>query len=40
VRELGCTDVQGYFYSRPVPIRDLLKLEMFAKQAKKGTAAA
>jgi EAL domain-containing protein (putative c-di-GMP-specific phosphodiesterase class I) len=40
VRELGCTDVQGYFYSRPVPIRDLLKLEMFAKQAKKDTAAA
>jgi diguanylate cyclase (GGDEF)-like protein len=40
VRELGCTDVQGYFYSRPVPIRDLLKLEMFAKCAKKDTAAA
>jgi len=40
VRELGCTDVQGYFYSRPVPIRDLLKLEMFAKHAKKDTAAA
>jgi diguanylate cyclase (GGDEF)-like protein len=23
VRELGCTDVQGYFYSPPVPARDL-----------------
>ncbi len=23
VRRLGCTDVQGFFYSRPVPVRDL-----------------
>jgi diguanylate cyclase (GGDEF)-like protein len=23
VRELGCTDVQGYFYSRPVPVEEL-----------------
>jgi len=25
VRRLGCTDVQGFFYSRPVPVRDLTK---------------
>jgi EAL domain-containing protein (putative c-di-GMP-specific phosphodiesterase class I) len=30
VRELGCTDVQGFFYSPPVPLRDLAKI--FAKQ--------
>jgi EAL domain-containing protein (putative c-di-GMP-specific phosphodiesterase class I) len=40
VRELGCTDVQGYFYSRPVPVRELVKLSMFTKRANKGTAAA
>jgi diguanylate cyclase (GGDEF)-like protein len=40
VRELGCTDVQGYFYSPPVPIRQLLKLKMFAKQVNKGIAVA
>jgi EAL domain-containing protein (putative c-di-GMP-specific phosphodiesterase class I) len=26
VRELGCTDVQGFFYSRPVPVRELMKI--------------
>ena len=26
VRALGCTDVQGFLYSRPVPVRDLTKL--------------
>jgi EAL domain-containing protein (putative c-di-GMP-specific phosphodiesterase class I) len=26
VRELGCTDVQGFFYSPPVPIRELAKI--------------
>jgi diguanylate cyclase (GGDEF)-like protein len=26
VRRLGCTDVQGFFYSRPVPARELAKL--------------
>jgi diguanylate cyclase (GGDEF)-like protein len=26
VRRLGCTDVQGFFYSPPVPARDLAKL--------------
>ena len=26
VRELGCTDVQGYFYSPPVPLRELVKI--------------
>jgi len=25
VRELGCTEVQGFFYSEPVPIAELLK---------------
>jgi diguanylate cyclase (GGDEF)-like protein len=30
VRELGCTDVQGFFYSPPVPMRELAKI--FAKQ--------
>jgi diguanylate cyclase (GGDEF)-like protein len=26
VRALGCTDVQGFYYSRPVPARELAKL--------------
>jgi diguanylate cyclase (GGDEF)-like protein len=26
VRRLGCTDVQGFFYSRPVPARELAQL--------------
>jgi diguanylate cyclase (GGDEF)-like protein len=30
VRRLGCTDVQGFFYSPPVPARDLAKI--LAKQ--------
>jgi diguanylate cyclase (GGDEF)-like protein len=30
VRELGCTDVQGHFYSPPVPARELAAI--FAKQ--------
>jgi EAL domain-containing protein (putative c-di-GMP-specific phosphodiesterase class I) len=25
VRELGCTEVQGYFYSPPVPLAELMK---------------
>jgi diguanylate cyclase (GGDEF)-like protein len=31
VRELGCTDVQGHFYSPPVPARELAAI--FAKQS-------
>jgi predicted signal transduction protein with EAL and GGDEF domain len=38
VRELGCTDVQGYFYSPPVPANELATL--FAKQSKGGAAVA
>jgi EAL domain-containing protein (putative c-di-GMP-specific phosphodiesterase class I) len=26
VRNLGCTDVQGFYYSPPVPVRELSKL--------------
>jgi EAL domain-containing protein (putative c-di-GMP-specific phosphodiesterase class I) len=26
VRELGCTDVQGFFYSPPVPMRELAQI--------------
>src|ERR1700691_2391475 len=26
VRRLGCTDVQGFFYSPPVPVRELSKM--------------
>jgi EAL domain-containing protein (putative c-di-GMP-specific phosphodiesterase class I) len=40
VRELGCTDVQGYFYSRPVPVRELLNLKMFGSQASANVVAA
>jgi diguanylate cyclase (GGDEF)-like protein len=38
VRELGCTDVQGFFYSPPVPLRELAKI--FAKHHGQGVAAA
>jgi EAL domain-containing protein (putative c-di-GMP-specific phosphodiesterase class I) len=38
VRELGCTDVQGYFYSPPIPARELA--EMFAKQSASDIVAA
>jgi EAL domain-containing protein (putative c-di-GMP-specific phosphodiesterase class I) len=38
VRELGCTDVQGYFYSPPVPLRELA--DIFAKHHGQGVAAA
>jgi diguanylate cyclase (GGDEF)-like protein len=38
VRQLGCTHVQGYFYSPPVPLRELGRL--FAKHAVKAVAAA
>jgi EAL domain-containing protein (putative c-di-GMP-specific phosphodiesterase class I) len=38
VRELGCTDVQGYFYSPPIPAKELATL--FAKQSKGGAAVA
>jgi EAL domain-containing protein (putative c-di-GMP-specific phosphodiesterase class I) len=26
VRNLGCTDVQGFFYSPPVPVSELTRL--------------
>jgi len=38
VRQLGCTHVQGYFYSPPVPVQELGKL--FAKHVGKSVAAA
>jgi diguanylate cyclase (GGDEF)-like protein len=38
VRELGCTDVQGYFYSPPVPAKDLAAI--FAKRSEGGSAVA
>jgi diguanylate cyclase (GGDEF)-like protein len=38
VRELGCTDVQGFFYSPPVPLHELAKI--FAKYHGQGVAAA
>jgi diguanylate cyclase (GGDEF)-like protein len=38
VRRLGCTDVQGFFYSPPVPASELPKL--FAEQAGRKVAAA
>jgi diguanylate cyclase (GGDEF)-like protein len=38
VRRLGCTDVQGFFYSRPVPARDLA--QFLAKQSGRKVAAA
>jgi EAL domain-containing protein (putative c-di-GMP-specific phosphodiesterase class I) len=38
VRELGCTDVQGYFYSKPVPVEDLTK--MFARRSVRRAAVA
>jgi diguanylate cyclase (GGDEF)-like protein len=38
VRELGCTDVQGHFYSPPVPARELAAI--FARQSGSGSAVA
>jgi diguanylate cyclase (GGDEF)-like protein len=38
VRELGCTDVQGFFYSKPVPVEELTK--MFSKSPVRMIAAA
>jgi diguanylate cyclase (GGDEF)-like protein len=38
VRNLGCTDVQGFYYSPPVPARELAKI--LAKKADRNTAAA
>jgi EAL domain-containing protein (putative c-di-GMP-specific phosphodiesterase class I) len=38
VGELGCTDVQGHFYSPAVPARELAAI--FAKQAGSGSAVA
>jgi diguanylate cyclase (GGDEF)-like protein len=38
VRNLGCTDVQGFFYSPPVPVRDLAMI--LAKQPTTKVAAA
>ena len=37
VRELGCTEVQGYFYSPPVPLAELMKT--LAEAEKKAAAA-
>jgi diguanylate cyclase (GGDEF)-like protein len=38
VRELGCTDVQGYFYSKPVPVEELTR--MFARFSARRAAVA
>ena len=38
VRELGCTDVQGFYYSPPVQVQQLG--ELFAKYSSKDVAAA
>jgi diguanylate cyclase (GGDEF)-like protein len=38
VRELGCTDVQGHFYSPPVPAKELA--EILAKRSAGGSAVA
>ena len=38
VRELGCTDVQGHFYSPPIPARELAAF--FAKRSEGGSAVA
>jgi diguanylate cyclase (GGDEF)-like protein len=38
VRSLGCTDVQGFYYSPPVPMRELT--EILAKHPQKKVAAA
>ena len=38
VRRLGCTDVQGFLYSRPVPARELAKF--LSKQVGRKVAAA
>jgi len=38
VRALGCTDVQGFFYSPPLPVAELTR--MFAKRPTRTVAAA
>jgi EAL domain-containing protein (putative c-di-GMP-specific phosphodiesterase class I) len=38
VRELGCTDVQGFFYSKPLPVEQLTM--MFSGPPAKKVAAA
>jgi len=38
VRDLGCTDVQGFYYSPPVPVRELSKI--LAEKNGRKTAAA
>jgi diguanylate cyclase (GGDEF)-like protein len=38
VRELGCTDVQGYFYSKPVPVEELTR--MFSRSTVRRAAVA
>jgi EAL domain-containing protein (putative c-di-GMP-specific phosphodiesterase class I) len=38
VRSLGCTDVQGFYYSRPVPVHELA--DIFARHSGKKIAAA
>jgi diguanylate cyclase (GGDEF)-like protein len=41
VRKLGCTDVQGFFYSPPVPLRELTKVLATGHRAKeRGTKTA
>jgi EAL domain-containing protein (putative c-di-GMP-specific phosphodiesterase class I) len=37
VRKLGCTDVQGFFYSPPVPVHELTKI--LAAEEPRGSAA-
>jgi diguanylate cyclase (GGDEF)-like protein len=38
IQHLGCTEMQGYFYSRPVPVKDLARLFTPARAAS-GSAA-
>jgi diguanylate cyclase (GGDEF)-like protein len=42
VRDLGCTDVQGFYYSPPVPVRELMKIigKKAGKKAGKSIVAA
>ena len=39
VRKLGCTDVQGFFYSPPVPVHELTKI-LAAEEARSSVAVA